>query len=195
MTDKKRRGAMLTGLAGMQSIGILIQGLIMFVLLGTFKSLIQSDLSNFDIVWRISLSIGMIPGLLALLLRYNLPESPRFTVDVRNDYEKAYHDVELTLRASDRKKIESEFERFKPNRPTFREFFAFFSTIRHLKVLVGVCVSRFVINAIFYGISLNSGLILNTISQASSNHDAFATVSNHTLAQIAVALGTLPGYL
>lgn len=41
-----------------------------------------------DKAWRWIVGIGGLPGLLALIIRLQIPESPRYAMDVLSDWEK-----------------------------------------------------------------------------------------------------------
>ena len=47
-----------------------------------------------DKAWRWIVGIGGLPALLALIIRLQIPESPRYTMDVLSDWEKAKKDIE-----------------------------------------------------------------------------------------------------
>lgn len=47
-----------------------------------------------DKAWRWIVGIGGLPGLLALIIRLQIPESPRYAMDVLSDWKKAKKDIE-----------------------------------------------------------------------------------------------------
>src|SRR5205814_1823772 len=64
----------------------------------------QSDIiSTIAAIWRCVIGVGAAPALLAIIFRLTIPESPRYTIDVVQDGERAvsdirrYHHVDYSL--------------------------------------------------------------------------------------------------
>lgn len=184
---------MLAAVFAMQGLGILIQGFVTLIALISFKTSIEKDTSYLDYVWRISLGFGTFPALIALFCRLNIPETPRYTVEIDNDYERAVNDVEVLFEGANRPYY--YMKREGENRPTIKDFFSYAYNWNHFKVLLGACIPRFALNVAFYGINLNSGIILQAIGFGISN-DVYTTIFNNTVGQVVIALlGSIPGYL
>src|ERR1041384_2269141 len=86
---KKRRGAMMAAVFAMQGFGILAAAIVSLAVLTAFKSSILEDILAIDYCWRLVLGLGVIPGLFALYFRLTIPETPRYTMDVDHDINKA----------------------------------------------------------------------------------------------------------
>lgn len=211
MANKKHRGAMLSMLASMQSLGILAHGAVVLAALNWFKSPIAEtsrdnvvvvSASELDLVWRLSVGIGVVAGVLALAVaRYNLLETPRFTIEVDNDYEKATHDLDIIMFGHEKSKKQSAADleiksRLGSNRPSVREFCSFFftSTSQLRLMFLGICVPRFVIHTVLYGLCLNAQLLFNMIGMEPYDH-VYSSVFSHAVGQTIVNLISLPGYL
>jgi PHS family inorganic phosphate transporter-like MFS transporter len=101
---------MLAAVFAMQGIGILIGGLVFVITLRCMQSPILFDWQNLDYVWRIALGFGAIPGLIAVYFRLTIPETPRYTVDVVGDAEKAERDVEKVLMLNERRDLTTSWK-------------------------------------------------------------------------------------
>jgi PHS family inorganic phosphate transporter-like MFS transporter len=53
-----------------------------------------------DQIWRWVIGLGLIPASLTAVMRFTIPESPRYTLDVLNDPLKAYKETERLKRSS-----------------------------------------------------------------------------------------------
>lgn len=191
--NKRYRGAMIAGVFSMQGAGILAQGFVTLISLVAFKGAIQRDESNLDYVWRIALGMGTLPGLLAIFWRLNLPETPRYTLEVDNDYERAAIDVDFVFNPKLKRNI--SVKRVGENRPSVKDLVMFFKRKRNFKLLLGTSIPRFALNVAFYGINLNSSIILHSIGFGVSN-DIYTTIFNNAVGQVVIALlGSIPGYM
>lgn len=104
----KWRGAMMGAVFAMQGLGQLTAAFVMlFLTLGFKKSLEGStELANctggcaqaVDKMWRTLIGFGAVPGCIALYYRLTIPETPRYTFDVKLDIEKAEGDAEAYLK-------------------------------------------------------------------------------------------------
>jgi MFS transporter, PHS family, inorganic phosphate transporter len=56
-----------------------------------------NDLKHVDYCWRILIGLGCVPGAIALYFRLTIPETPRFTMDIDRDVQRAMTDVENVL--------------------------------------------------------------------------------------------------
>ena len=71
--------------------------LVTLIFLSIFKSLIYEDQNNLDYVWRFIIGFGCIPALLAIYFRLTISETPRYTIEIHDDIEKATKDVDNIL--------------------------------------------------------------------------------------------------
>jgi MFS transporter, PHS family, inorganic phosphate transporter len=56
-----------------------------------------NDLKYIDYCWRILIGLGCVPDTIALYFRFTIPETPRFTMDIDRDIQKARTDIENVL--------------------------------------------------------------------------------------------------
>src|SRR2546423_1399998 len=94
------RGAMMTKVFACQGLGQLCSAMVSLFLALGFKASLQSSncdtddcRSALDKSWRILYGLGIIPACIALGFRATIPETPRFTSDVRRDDRRAVADA------------------------------------------------------------------------------------------------------
>jgi len=51
------------------------------------------EIAYIDTTWRVLIGLGAVPGVVAIYFRMTIPESPRFTMDVKGDTTKATSDT------------------------------------------------------------------------------------------------------
>lgn len=181
-----------------------------------FKSKILSEplnhLVGVDQAWRTILGIGCVPAFIALYFRLTIPETPRYTIDVEADVQKGAHDANTVVtndkHAEDspgdvvlHAKQNSEARAALP-KASFADFRRHFGQWKNFKVLFGAAWSWFALDVAFYGLGLNSAVILQTIgfgpADADPNNPAAAlqqTLHNVAVGNIVLSLGgLLPGY-
>jgi len=198
---KKRRGAMMASVFAMQGFGILGSAVVALVVLAAFKSAIISDVSYVDYCWRIVLGCGAIPGIAALYFRLTIPETPRYTMDVEHDVNKATSDVANYLQKTDTTdENDGPGNHVGVPKASWSDFTSYFGKWKNGKVLLGTSMSWFALDIAFYGIGLNNGIILSAIGYADT-HDAdynlraYNSLKNMALGNIIITImGTVPGY-
>jgi PHS family inorganic phosphate transporter-like MFS transporter len=94
---------MLSTVFFMQPIGALIANLVAVITITSFKASLPLNLgttnchgecaATVDKMWRWIVGIGAVPPAFAILLRWWIPESPRYTLEVDKDPDKAKQDV------------------------------------------------------------------------------------------------------
>ncbi|KAJ6093412.1 major facilitator superfamily domain-containing protein [Penicillium sp. IBT 16267x] len=131
-------------------------------------------LSTLDSVWRWVIGAGCIPALFAILWRFSIPESPRYTMDVGDDPRQALaatkcqhpnvrliesthtssegrddliHPVKASSSPVRLPQLETE------SAPTFREFFIGQGNIRYL---AATSICWFILDFCFYALGINS---------------------------------------
>jgi MFS transporter, PHS family, inorganic phosphate transporter len=141
---------------------------------------------------------GAIPGCLAIYFRLTIPETPRYTLDIDNDIERAHKDVNIvTTGVKNNKGDTANLIQQGTNKASFREFCRHFSKWKHLKVLLGTSISWFALDVAFYGINLNSSIIIEAIGfSGDMHHDpVWDVLFKNAVGNIIIALlGTVPGY-
>jgi Sugar (and other) transporter len=55
------------------------------------------ELVHVDYCWRILIGLGCVPGAIALYFRLTIPETPRFTMDIERDVQRAKSDIDRVL--------------------------------------------------------------------------------------------------
>ncbi|ORY06361.1 MFS general substrate transporter [Basidiobolus meristosporus CBS 931.73] len=173
----KRRGMMIAAVFASQGTGILVGALFTVIMLAIFQGAIRADQNNFDYVWRLMLAFGCVPAIFTVYFRLTMPESPRYTLEVNGDPEKAAEDLRGIMNVEDKDRVEAHHQIAKVERPqlTFTEHFGQW---KNLKVLLGTSLSWFFLDIAFYGLSLNQSYVLQAIGYSSkglSPYDAMWT--------------------
>ncbi|KAJ3081526.1 Inorganic phosphate transporter pho84, partial [Physocladia obscura] len=208
------RGLMLAAVFAMQGIGIMFGGLVFIATLAGMQTQIQADYTALDTVWRVALGFGIIPAVGAIYFRMTIPETPRFTVDVIGDTEKANSDVEKVLSMNGVSNISSAWDQteiatakvsVKTN--SLKEFRAYFGQWRNAKTLIGTAYCWCALDIAWYGLSLNQSVVLNLInfngpskitvngSKITPPVDIWNLFYQIAIGNIIIAFaGTVPGY-
>jgi MFS transporter, PHS family, inorganic phosphate transporter len=209
----KWRGAMVASVFAMQGLGQFAAALMALIVTSAFKDSLEgvtkvSDchgqcLVAVDIMWRIIIGFGGIPGWFALYYRLTIPETPRYTFDVLQDVEKAASDTrqfrsgklgEAPLNQLNHARMKVEMKKYRKPKPTPWEALQFFTRWRNALKLFGTAGSWFFLDIAFYGLGLNSGTILSTIGYAAKGN-VYLTLHNTAVGQlILVCAGAIPGY-
>ena len=78
----------------MQPLGQIAGNLVSLIVIAVSRSKVNGDIvRTVDSMWRWVVGIGVVPGVVATLFRYAIPESPRFLLDVEDDSVKAEFDA------------------------------------------------------------------------------------------------------
>lgn len=147
---------MMGAVFAMQGLGQLCAAFVMlFLTLGFKKSLEPStELKNctgdcavaVDKMWRVLIGFGAVPGCIALYYRLTIPETPRYTFDVKLDVEKAAGDAEAYLagksgatpdeitRAVTQQRAAEEM---KVQKASWSDFFRHYSKRKNAMLLIG----------------------------------------------------------
>ena len=95
--NTKNRGAMIGAVFAMQGFGILTGSIVSLLVLLSFSGTLNNDdplnYLQIDHIWRIIVAFGAVPGLVAIYFRMTIPETPRFTMDIKGDAGKAKKNV------------------------------------------------------------------------------------------------------
>ncbi|KZT59377.1 MFS general substrate transporter [Calocera cornea HHB12733] len=179
--------------------------------------------SKTDGVWRIIVGLALIPAFGTLYQRLTLPESIRYTRAIQHlpppiDAEfakegkipdghngnglKQTYDAEGNIIPVDEAPVieVTEAQQAKDNiaanqRNHFKEFRHYFGQWRHLKILIGTTCCWFLLDIAFYGINLNTNLILAAMGLGGSTGTAWNRLFQVATGNLIVtALGFVPGY-
>ncbi|KAK1594252.1 H+ symporter [Colletotrichum navitas] len=207
------RGAMIAAVFSMQGMGQLGAALVALVVAEAFKGS-YTDVHTLsdchdrcqlaaDRSWRIIVGMGAVPACIALYYRITIPETPRYTFDVEQDVEKADADIRAYMASKSKGEYDPELQaKMKKeagpafNTPTasWPDAWAYFSQWKHLKMLIGTSFSWFFLDLAFYGLGLNSTVVLQTIGYADGNN-FYERLHNQAVGLIILACaGAIPGY-
>ncbi|KAJ5389727.1 uncharacterized protein N7496_000795 [Penicillium cataractarum] len=82
----KHRARMMASVFFMQPLGQIAGNLVALIVIAIARSKGADDLTRtVDIMWRWVLGIGVVPGAIATLFRFAIPESPRYLVEIEDD--------------------------------------------------------------------------------------------------------------
>ena len=144
-----------------QGWGQFFAALVVFICAEYYKDSLQnskcdSDCQDaLDVSWRILYGVGIVPAVAALFLRFTLPETIRYTLDVDNDETAADMDSRGYTRGEWRflrktrgsTSITLDFDLPKPSIPGF--FSYFYHNPEMIKVLLGTAGSWFLLDVAF----------------------------------------------
>ncbi|KAI8641593.1 general substrate transporter [Parasitella parasitica] len=185
-----KRGMMMALIFSMQGIGNLAAAIVTLILLAIFKNAIIADVMNLDYVWRLCIGLGAVPAVATIYLRFTMPESPRYSLNVDHDVEAAA----VAKGQSVSTELAKQYTKVEEKRDHWAEFRAYFGQWKNLKVLIGTASSWFLLDVAFYGLGLNNSAILAAIGYA-NKPTPFETLWANTVGQIIITcLGSVPGY-
>lgn len=163
------RGRMMTAVFAMQGFGQLAAAIVSLIVTYAFRSSIESDAVgqpySVDYCWRLVIGIGAVPGACALYFRLTIPETPRYTMDIERNVKQASTDVDAFLSTGHYVHDYEDTHRPVVEAPkaTRRDFFAHYSKWSNFKILFGCAYSWFALDVAFYGLGLNTSIILTAI--------------------------------
>ncbi|KAE8230745.1 hypothetical protein CF326_g4248 [Tilletia indica] len=197
----KNRGMLLAIIFSNQGLGNLLGGLAAVVVVAAYKDPVsRGDVHKLDGAWRILQGLSLVPAFGVIYYRFTLVESSRFqrakelqdspsSIEVQSEEnsQKDGKDGKVVERASVQEKTRA------PKKPARGEFITYFSEWRHLKLLIGTCVTWFLVDITFYGIALNQSAILSAIgfTRGSTWGKLMKTATGNL---IITSAGFLPGY-
>jgi PHS family inorganic phosphate transporter-like MFS transporter len=157
-----------------------------------------------DIMWRLVIGVGAVPGLFALYYRLTIPETPRYTFDVVHDLDQATANVyawrsgvcgEGWTDPLRRVQILHDVKRkYHSPQPTYTDLKAYYRKRRNAIALVGTAGSWFFLDVAFYGLGLNSSTVLSTIGFGGSEN-VYRLFYNAAVGNlILICAGSIPGY-
>ncbi|KAF4571355.1 Inorganic phosphate transporter pho84 [Pleurotus pulmonarius] len=200
------RGRMMNAVFASQGWGNFCAALVGIIVVSAYKSTTindqSSNLGSIDPQWRLLIGLGCVPGVVALYFRLTIPETPRFTMDIERNIERATADVKQVL---DPNVIalddDAVTRRVQVPKASWADFRRYFSEWKNLKILIGTSYSWFALDIAFYGLGLNSGIILQTIGFGSPAKglslpvSAFQNMRNICVGNLILsAAGLIPGY-
>jgi len=202
--NTKTRGRVMTAVFASQGWGQFTAAIVSLVITSAFKNSIIhdgiADPKHVDNMWRLLIGLGMVPAVLALYFRLTIPETPRFTMDVERNYNQAQQDVDAMI-ASGKFVVDPDavIQRVEAPKASWKDFFRHFSQWKNGKVLLGTSWSWFALDIAFYGLGLNTSIILKAIGFGSPTGTGGLLVYNNlkaiSVGNIVLSVGGLiPGY-
>ncbi|KDQ62676.1 hypothetical protein JAAARDRAFT_171223 [Jaapia argillacea MUCL 33604] len=198
------RGRLMTSVFAFQGWGNLTACLVSLIVLAAFKDSVLHDsmpsLKHVDYLWRLIIGLGCIPCAFALYFRFTIPETPRFTLDVKRNVAQAAEDVENVLsRGTFYHNPEEAFVRVHIPKATARDFTRYFGDLKNFRVLFGAAYSWFAIDIAFYGLGLNTSDLWQAMGFADPNpntsSNAFQALWHISIANLITSVaGLIPGY-
>lgn len=167
----KWRGSFLAAVFAMQGLGIVSGAIIGVVVTKCFEHAItHKSILYLDYVWRIIIGLGCVPAVLTIYLRNKLPETPRFTVDVRRDTVKANHDIarvanNVTSNWSEDEVTTSKKDQDVITHAKLHRYLTYPSILynRNFWILLGTCSTWFMIDVAYYSQNLFLPNVLTAI--------------------------------
>lgn len=200
----KIRGRLMTAVFACQGWGQFTSAIVSIIILSAFKDAILSApypaSTPIDYCWRILIGFGCIPGVIALYFRLTIPETPRFTMDIERNVSQASKDIHTVLGTTTYVVHKALTQPAKVPRASCADFIAYFSQWKNLKVILGTAYSWFALDIAFYGLGLNSSIILSAIhfspsEPTSTSLSVFQSLRNNGIGNLIVSVaGLIPGY-
>jgi PHS family inorganic phosphate transporter-like MFS transporter len=200
----RTRGRFMTAVFAFQGWGNLAAALVSLAVVHAFKNQIINDpfddLKHVDYCWRILIGLGCVPGVIALYFRLTIPETPRFTMDIDRNVKQATQDIDNVM-ATGQFYVDPDaaVQRVQAPKATRRDFLEYFGKWKNFKVLFGAAYSWFALDIAFYGLGLNSSIVLTAIGFGTSPQKGslgvYQSLNNVSVGNVILAVGGLiPGY-
>ncbi|KAH8980885.1 phosphate transporter, partial [Lactarius akahatsu] len=211
------RGRLMTAVFTAQGWGNFAASLVALIVVAAYKdSIVAGGADRVDYCWRILIGLGCVPGAIALYFRLTIPETPRFTMDIDRDVQRAATDIDNVLGPRGNSAgvywvdpdADAVVQRADAPRRSRSDFMAHFGQWHNLQRLIGVAYSWFAVA--FYGLGLNSSAILTSevLTKAGIGYKIqpgelqsnptlvmYKTLHNVAEGSLVVSLaGLLPGY-
>ncbi|KAK7023920.1 metabolite transporter [Favolaschia claudopus] len=213
----RRRGTMVTFIFAMQGWGALVGGLVFIILMAIYKNGVEHHhhTSQLNSLWRIYTGVILVPAIITIFQRFAMTESTRMkgVQQARGDpnliakgnmagvkVDKVPNEKLADGDSSDQESAAAAEEATgiaatrAAKAAAWRDARDYFSEWRHLKILIGTTMSWFLLDVIFYGISLNQSIFISALGFANSK-DPWEFLWQQGVANIIIAVGGfLPGY-
>jgi PHS family inorganic phosphate transporter-like MFS transporter len=160
-----------------QGLGQLTAALVSFICIARYKEFLQDDTCDascqyaLDQSWRILYGLGIVPALVALYFRLTLPESVRYTLDVKGDEISAEADTNRFLSGRFGSARSTRIVREEADLPfpkaSLRDFITYFGKWKTGKVLLGTALSWLLLDVSF----VSSQLVESNFSTALASTD------------------------
>jgi len=198
------RGRLMTAVFAAQGFGNFTAALIAFIIVAAYKNKVIHDpptqLNHVDYMWRLLIGLGCVPGVIALYFRLTIPETPRYTMDIERNIQQASKDIENVLTTGNSEvDPDAVVQRAHAPKASRDDFSAYFSKWENFKVLLGCAYSWFALDIAFYGLGLNSGIILQAIGFGTpltkGSLGVYQNLKNICVGNLILSVaGLIPGY-
>jgi len=197
------RGRLMTAVFASQGWGNFAAALVALVVVAAYKNQLLHEttdhLVSVDYMWRLLIGLGCVPAVVALYFRLTIPETPRYTMDIDRNLDQASADIESNLRHQDNEYDPDNIRRIVAPKATWSDFTHHFSQWKNFKVLFGASYSWFALDIAFYGLGLNSSIILKAIGfgggKAKGTLGIYQSLYNISVGNLILsAAGLIPGY-
>ncbi|KAH9998817.1 major facilitator superfamily domain-containing protein [Russula compacta] len=212
------RGRLMTAVFTSQGWGNLVASLVaLFAILGFKDSIIAgsfNDSQHVDYCWRVLIGLGCVPGAIALYFRLTIPETPRFTMDIDRNVQRAQADIEKVLGPDGGSTgvywvdPDAVVQRVLTTPQSWKDFNKYLRKPGNFRLLFGVAYSWFAIDVALYGLGLNLSTILTSSlltqagigdvvdpSELNTTLGIYKSLHNLVIGSIVVSVaGFLPGY-
>jgi len=199
------RGRMMTATFAAQGFGNFAACVVSIIVVAAYKSSIISQPATnpkaVDYCWRLLIGFGCVPGVIALYFRLTIPETPRFTLDIERNMKQAIKDVDGATKgieaAPDNSLITHKID---VPRASWADFRRHFGQWKNGKVLLGTAWSWFALDIAFYGLGLNSSIILTAIgfgspAKGTASEKIYLNLWNISIGNLILSIaGLIPGY-
>ncbi|KAJ2847621.1 hypothetical protein GGI22_005925, partial [Coemansia erecta] len=197
------RGKLMSAVFSFQGFGNVAAPIVGIIVTACFKNSIDSDVLYLDYVWRIIIGIGCIPGLCTLYWRLCMTDSDRFRhLQKANSDAASIQSVgsesEKILTPDHENNIDSTIT--SPGQTRIRQpksLSQYFGEWRNFKVLLGTSIAWFALDVAFYGINLNSSIVISAIGFSGNmvTDSPSSFIIRNCLGNIIInLLGSVPGY-
>ncbi|KAI0046569.1 phosphate permease [Auriscalpium vulgare] len=200
----RSRGRLMTAVFASQGWGNFAAALVALIVTSAFKTQILNDdpttLDHVDYCWRLLIGLGCVPGVIALYFRLTIPETPRFTMDIERNVKQASEDINHVLTdGSYYVDPDAVVQRAEAPKASRRDFLNHFGKWENGKVLLGTAYSWFALDIAFYGLGLNSSIILTAIGFGSTGGKGtlgvYQNLHNISVGNLILSVaGLIPGY-
>ncbi|CAA7265545.1 unnamed protein product [Cyclocybe aegerita] len=204
-TSTKICGCMMTAVFALQGWGNFTAALVAFIITATYKSAILSALSvaeleAVDFMWHLLIGLGCVPGVIALYFCLTIPETPRFTMDIEHNIDHASADIKNVL-TNQRNRLDEDapVQCIEAPKASWNNFTTYFGQWKNFKIIFGTSYSWFALDIAFYGLGLNSAIILQAIGfgkpSTTGVRGVYDNLNNICISNlILLAAGLIPGY-
>lgn len=148
---RRIRGRMMAAVFSAQGWGNLAAAIIAVIAIVAYRGSVLADPTDYwvsvDQFWRIVIGMGMVPAVIALYFRLTIPETPRYTMDVERDINKASRDANEYIQTGKfTQDPDAVVERAEMPEASWKDFCQFFGQWKNGKVLFGTAFSWFALD-------------------------------------------------